>query len=119
MPVRQLIIALIVTIGFYSAPITPVHGGPDAHTKPVPPVDYSADQSILWFLDRLQVLARHGRHREVMQLGFAGLALHPQSVDLHLAIVKAAIHINRCDWVRDHILFIRRHSVLPFHKDIG
>lgn len=119
MPVRQLIIALIVTIGFYSAPITPVHGGPVAHTKPVPLVDYSADQSILWFLDRLQVLARHGRHREVMQLGFAGLALHPQSVDLHLAIVKAAIHINRCDWVRDHILFIRRHSVLPFHKDIG
>ena len=119
MPVRQLIIALIATIGLYAAPITPLHAGPDAHAKPVPLVDHSADRSILWFLDRMQALARHGRHREVMQLGFAGLALYPQSIDLHLATVTAAIHTNRCNWVRDHILFIRRHSVLPIHKGLG
>lgn len=45
-----------------------------------------------------------------MQLASPGLRIHQDSIKLRVAYAKAGTAAGRCDWVRQHCLFIRKNA---------
>lgn len=63
-----------------------------------------------WFLLRLHMLDRQNQPELVMQLASLGLRMHQDSIRLRVAYAKAGTAAGRCDWVRQHLLLIRKNA---------
>jgi hypothetical protein len=82
---------------------------PEIESSPVVSASQSDPKdefSELWFPLRLQMLDRQNQPELVMQLSSLGLRIHQDSIRLRVAYAKA----GRCDWVRQHCLFIRKNA---------
>ena len=72
-----------------------------------------------WFLLRLQKLDRLNQPKVMMQLAGLGLRMHQGSIRLRMAYATAGNAANRCDWIRQHLLFVGKNAVSPIFKQLA
>jgi hypothetical protein len=75
--------------------------------------------SARWFILQMRDLSLRHQPKQAMQLAYLGLQTHPQSPVLQLALANLGYATGRCDWVRAHLLEIRRNAPSAKFRQLG
>jgi len=92
------------------------------HSKQRPPGLVTSDipnYSEAWFLEQMRPLVWENKPKLVMQLAYLGLQIHADSTRLRILLVHAASMAGRCDWVRVHMLKLRKDGESPRFRQMA